>query len=118
MESVSAEPQILGSAAVEAASGVRGVLHREVTRPLLGRLFASLPGNAIATAFQRPDVLDALNRHVAASSGAQMRLLEVRDAVTGRARMLVPLMVSRRGPLRCLPAKHRFSLSKAEPSGH
>ncbi|CUA94531.1 GNAT family N-acetyltransferase [Pannonibacter indicus] len=100
MESVSAEPQVLGSAAVEAASGIRGILHQEVSRPLLGRLWAALPGNAVATAFQRPDVLDALNRHVAATAGAQMRLLEVRDAATGRTRMLVPLMVTRRGPLR------------------
>lgn len=100
MESVSAEPKVLGPAGIEASSGIRGILHREVPRALLGRLWAALPGNAVATAFQRTDVLDALNSHVAAAAGAQMRLLEVQDVASNRPRLLLPLMVSRRGPLR------------------
>ncbi|NBN79086.1 GNAT family N-acetyltransferase [Microvirga tunisiensis] len=84
----------------EAGSRFATILHRSPDRDQLERLYETLPGGAVATPFQTPAVLDALARHVVTGQGGQLRLLEIREESLGSPVLMVPLCVSRRGPVR------------------
>lgn len=84
----------------EAGSRLTGRVHKAPDRATLEALWQSMPGGAISTPFQTPEILSAMQRHIMSTQGAGLRVLEIRDFATNLPVMLVPLCVYRRGPVR------------------